>query len=103
MTKSPRRLAREALRVAEPALPAYSCPTSRKHLTQPQFGAAPALKTFLRTDYRGAAAFLQDFPELRRDLGLTKGPPPPPSATPSNGSCQKGVPPPPAGGLPPRP
>jgi len=74
MTKSPRRLAREALRVAQDALPAYSCPTSRKDFTQHQLFAILALKTFLKTDYRGAVAFLGDFPELRQDLGLTKVP-----------------------------
>src|SRR5262245_54682522 len=74
MTKSPRRLAREALRVAQEALPAYSCATSRKDFTQHQLFAALALKTFLKTDYRGVAAFLDDFPELRGDLGLAKVP-----------------------------
>ena len=74
MTKSPRRLAREALRVAREALPAYSCATSRKDFTQHQLFAALALKAFLKTDYRGAVAFLEDFPELRRDLGLAKVP-----------------------------
>src|SRR5690242_18711832 len=74
MTKSPRRVAREALRLAQDALPAYSCPTSRKDFTQAQLFAILALKTFLRTDYRGAVAFLEDFPELRADLGLSKVP-----------------------------
>jgi hypothetical protein len=74
MTKSPRRLAQEALRLAREALPAYSCPTSRKDFTQHQLFAALALKTFLKTDYRGVAAFLEGFPELRADLGLTKVP-----------------------------
>jgi hypothetical protein len=74
MTKSPRRVAREALAVAQEALPADSCPTSRKDFTQPQLFAILALKTFLRTDYRGVVAFLDDFPELRGDLGLSKVP-----------------------------
>ena len=74
MTKSPRRVAREALRLAQEALPAYSCPTSRHDFTQAQLFACLALKTFLKTDYRGVAAFLEDFPELRGDLGLTKVP-----------------------------
>jgi hypothetical protein len=74
MTKSPRRVAREALRLAREALPAYSCPTSRRDFTQAQLFAVLALKTFLKTDYRGVAAFLGDFPELRRDLGLKKVP-----------------------------
>jgi hypothetical protein len=74
MTKSPRRVAREALAVAREALPAYSCRTSRKDFTQAQLFAVLALKTFLKTDYRGVVAFLHDFPELRADLGLAKVP-----------------------------
>lgn len=74
MTKSPRRVAREALRLAQQALPAYSCPTSRHDFTQAQLFACLALKTFLKTDYRGVVAFLDDFPELRGDLGLAKVP-----------------------------
>jgi hypothetical protein len=74
MTKSPRRVAREALALAREALPAYSCPTSRKDYTQAQLFAILALKTFLKTDYRGVVAFLHDFPGLRADLGLAKVP-----------------------------
>ena len=74
MTKSPRRVAREALRLAQESLPAYSCATSRHDFTQAQLFALPALKTFLKTDYRGAVAFLEDFPQLRKDLGLAKVP-----------------------------
>jgi hypothetical protein len=74
MTKSPRRVAREALEVARESIPACSCPTSRKDYTQHQLFAVLALKTFLKTDYRGVVAFLHDFPELRADLGLAKVP-----------------------------
>jgi hypothetical protein len=74
MTKSPRRVAREALAVAQEALPAYTCPTSRKDFTQPQLFAILALKAFLKTDYRGVVAVLADFPELRADLGLARVP-----------------------------
>jgi hypothetical protein len=74
MTKSPRRVAREALAVARAALPAYTCPTSRKDFTQHQLFALLALKTFLKTDYRGVVAVLADFPELRADLGLARVP-----------------------------
>ena len=74
MTKSPRRVAREALAVAQEALPAYSCRTSRRDFTQAQLFAILALKTFLKTDYRGVVAFLQDLPELRADLGLARVP-----------------------------
>jgi hypothetical protein len=60
--------------LAREALPAYSCPTSRRDYTQAQLFAILALKTFLKTDYRGVVAFLHDFPELRADLGLAKVP-----------------------------
>jgi hypothetical protein len=71
MTKSPRAVAREALRLAQAALPAYSAVRSRKDYTQHQLFAILALKTFLKTDYRGVAQFLADFAEIRDDLGLT--------------------------------
>jgi hypothetical protein len=74
MTKSPRAVAREALRLAQRSLPAYSSRFSRKDFTQHQLFALLALKTFFKTDYRGAVALLDDFPELRADLSLDKVP-----------------------------
>jgi hypothetical protein len=74
MTKSPRALAQEALRVAQGALPPYSAVRSRKDFTTHQLFAILALKAFLKTDYRGVVAFLGDCAELRTDLGLTKVP-----------------------------
>jgi hypothetical protein len=74
MTKSPRAVAREALRVARDALPAYSSKFSRKDFTQHQLFALLVLKTFLKADYRGLAQMLVDFSELRQDLGLDKVP-----------------------------
>ena len=74
MTKSPRAVAREALRLAQEALPAYSSKFSRKDFTQHQLFALLALKTFFKTDYRGLIQMLVDFCELRDDLGLTKVP-----------------------------
>jgi hypothetical protein len=74
MTKSPRAVAREALRVAQEALPAYSSKYSRKDYTQHQLFALLALKTFLKTDYRGLAQMLTDFAELREELGLSEAP-----------------------------
>jgi hypothetical protein len=70
MTKSPRAVAKEALRLAQESLPAYSSKFSRKDYTQPQLFALLALKTFFKTDYRGLAQLIEDFPELRQDLGL---------------------------------
>ena len=74
MTKSPRAVAREALRLAREAIPAYSSKYSRKDFTQHQLFAVLALKTFLKTDYRGVAQFLTDFTEIRNDLELAEVP-----------------------------
>jgi hypothetical protein len=74
MTKSPRAVAQEALRLAQDALPSYSSAKSRKDFTQHQLFAVLALKTFFRTDYRGIAQLLTDLSDLRDDLGLTKVP-----------------------------
>lgn len=74
MTKSPRAVAREALRLAKEALPAYSSKYSRKDYTQHQLFALLALKTFFKTDYRGLTQMLDDFAELRQDLGLAAPP-----------------------------
>jgi hypothetical protein len=74
MTKSPRAVAREALALAQQSLPAYSAVRSRKDFTSHQLFAVLALKTFLKTDYRGVVAFLGDFAEIRSDLGLSKVP-----------------------------
>jgi len=74
MTKSPRAVAREALRLAQEALPAYSSKFSRKDFTQHQLFALLALKTFFKTDYRGVVQMLADFSDLRADLGLSQVP-----------------------------
>ena len=74
MSKSPRAVAREALRLARESLPPYSAVRSRKDFTQHQLFAILALKAFLKTDYRGVVQFLRDFAELRDDLGLGKIP-----------------------------
>jgi hypothetical protein len=76
MTKSPRAVALEALRVGQQALPAYHSKFSRKDFTQPQLFAALALKAFLNTDYRGVAQLLDDWADLRKDLGMAKAPHP---------------------------
>lgn len=74
MTKSPRAVVREALALARESLPAYTSARSRKDYTSHQLFAVLALKAFLKTDYRGAVAFLADFAELREELGLAKVP-----------------------------
>lgn len=74
MTKSPRAVAQEALRLAQETLPPYSSVRSRKDYTQHQLFAILSLKTFLKVDYRGVVAVLKDFAELRDDLALSKVP-----------------------------
>ena len=74
MTKSPRAVVQEALRIARDAIEPYSSKFSRRDYTQHQLFALVALKTFLKTDYRGLTQFLKDFSELRQDLGLEKVP-----------------------------
>jgi hypothetical protein len=74
MTKSPLRLAGQALAVARGARPAYSSKYSRKDYTQHQLFALLALRAFLKTDYRGLEQYLRDWSDLRAALGLTKVP-----------------------------
>jgi hypothetical protein len=74
MTKSPRAVTQEALRLAREAMPAYSSKFSRKDFTQHQLFALLVLKTFFKTDYRGLIQMLKDFRELREDLALDKVP-----------------------------
>jgi Transposase DDE domain len=70
LTKSPLRVAREAMAVAQGRLHLYAHKFSPKKFTQPQLFACLVLKTFLRTDYRGLVAHLADHAELRTALGL---------------------------------
>jgi hypothetical protein len=70
LTKSPLRVAREALAVAKSRLRAYAHKFSPKKFTQPQLFAGLVLKTFLKTDYRGLVAHLADHSDIRTALGL---------------------------------
>lgn len=74
MTKSPVALAKEALRVAQDALPSYSHRFSPKVFTQPQLFAMLVLRHFFKTDYRGVVQMLKDLSDLRQVLGLKKVP-----------------------------
>jgi hypothetical protein len=69
-SKSPRRVALEALAAGEMALPPYSHPCSPRKFTQPQLFACLVLKAFFRTDYRGVVAILADCADLAAALGL---------------------------------
>ena len=70
LSKSPLRVAREALAVASKALRPYAHKFSPKLYTQPQFFACLVMKTFYKTDYRGLATQLHEFAELRQTIGL---------------------------------
>lgn len=69
-SKSPAAVLRAALHVAKRALPAYSHRCSPKKFTQHQLFACLVLKNFLKADYRGVTAQLQDCPSLQQVLGL---------------------------------
>jgi hypothetical protein len=70
LSKSPLRVAREALAVATQVLRLHAHRNSPKKYTQPQLFACLVLKTFLKTDYRGVVAHLADSTDLRTALGL---------------------------------
>jgi hypothetical protein len=70
LTKSPLRVARQALAVGRRCLRTYAHKFSPKKFTQPQLFACLVLKTFLKTDYRGLAAHLAEHSDLRAVLGL---------------------------------
>jgi len=73
-SKSPVAVLRAALEVAQQSLPAYSHRCSPKKFTQHQLFACLVLKNFLKTDYRGVAAYLQDCSSLRSAIYLKKVP-----------------------------
>ena len=73
-TKSPLRVARQALAVGTDALRCYAHRHSPKVYTQPQLFACLVLKTFFKTDYRGMAQKLHDLSDLPRALGLRRIP-----------------------------
>jgi hypothetical protein len=70
MTKSAVAFARTAYAVGQRALPRYGRPHAQRKFTQPQLFALLALREFLRLDYRGLVAWLGEWGELRRALGL---------------------------------
>ncbi len=73
-SKSPVRVAEQALAVGTNAFPLYAHRYSPKLYTQPQLFACLVLKTFFKTDYRGMAQQLRDLSDLRRTLGLERVP-----------------------------
>ena len=73
-TKSPLRVARQALAVGTNAFRCHAHRFSPKVYTQPQLFACLVLKTFFKTDYRGIAHKLRDLTDLPRALGLKRVP-----------------------------
>ena len=69
-SKSPRTVAILALEVGKRTLATYAHRFAPKTFTQPQLFACLVLKTFFRTDYRGAEQYLRDLPELQHVLDL---------------------------------
>src|ERR1700722_6441530 len=74
LEKSPMKVARHALALAQEHLPQYAHRYSPKTYTQPQLFVCLVLKTFFRTDYRGLTEILKDFDALQAFLGLKRIP-----------------------------
>jgi len=74
LSKSPVRVAREALATGQNTLRMYAHRFSPHRFTQPQLFACLVLKTFFKVDYRGLVTLLEDHSELRHVLGLKKVP-----------------------------
>ena len=63
-----------ALRLGNAHLPAYASPFSRHDFTLAQLFACLVLRQFYDLDYRGLVGMLDDWPELRRVIGLARTP-----------------------------
>lgn len=74
MSQSPLALAKEAFEAGKAALAPYSSHYSRHDFIQAQFFAILVLRQFFKMDYRGIAALLKDFSNLRELLELKKVP-----------------------------
>ncbi len=70
LSKSPLKIAIEALIAGERTLRTYAHRFSPHCYTQPQLFACLVLKTFFRTDYRGIVILLREHSELRMVLRL---------------------------------
>jgi hypothetical protein len=70
LSKSPLRVARQALAVGLQVLPPYAHRFSPKKVPQPPLFACLVLTTFRKTDYRGVAAHLPDHSDRRTVRGL---------------------------------
>ena len=69
-TKSPKKVARAAYKIAKSTLPQYAHRYSPQKYTQPQLFVCLILKIFFKTDYRGIAAILNDSDDLCKCFNL---------------------------------
>ena len=74
ITKSPRKVAVAAYKIAKSSLPQYAHRFSPKKFTQPQLFVCLVLKIFFKTDYRGITAILNDSPDICKAFGLAMVP-----------------------------
>ncbi|MCJ7691990.1 MAG: IS5 family transposase [Sedimentisphaerales bacterium] len=70
ITKSPKKVARAAYRIAKSTLPKYAHRYSPKKFTQPQLFVCLVLKIFYQTDYRGIASILADSTDICKVFDL---------------------------------
>jgi len=73
-TKSPKKVARAAYKIAKSTLPKYAHHFSPKKFTQPQLFVCLVMKIFFKTDYRGISAILADSDDLCKTFGMTTVP-----------------------------
>ena len=73
-SKSPRKVAVAAYKIAKSTLPQYAHRFSPKKFTQPQLFTCLVLKIFFKTDYRGITAILSDSPGLCKSFNMTTVP-----------------------------
>ena len=69
-TKSPKKVARAAFKIAKSTLLQYAHHYSPQKFTQPQLFVCLVLKIFFKTDYRGIVAILKDSPDLCKCFNL---------------------------------
>jgi hypothetical protein len=74
LTKSALCLARNARAIGQRALRRSAHKYSPKLYTQPQLFACLVVKTFFKTDYRGAVILLEDHSDLRAVLAVDRVP-----------------------------
>ena len=70
ITKSPKKVARAAYKIAKSTLPKYAHRYSPKKFTQPQLFVCLVLKIFYQTDYRGITAILADSGDICKAFDL---------------------------------